>query len=321
MARWPSGFIFLVSFFTHGAMAVQYPARPIRLIVPSGTGGGADYPARAVAAELSTQMGQQVVVDNRPGAGGLIGMEAVARSAPDGYTLGMGNVPTLSVQPLLKSKLPYDVERDLQPIARTTDSQNVLVIRPGLPVKSVPELIDYARKNAGKLTFASTGNGSVIHLAGELFKQRTGAQILHVPYKAISQAHTELFGGLVDVIFDNLTPMVPHIKSGKLRGLAVTGPARTPLFPELPTVAEAGVPGYEVTVWTGIVAPAGLPKPILARLNVEINKACVAPALLERYAQVGNRCPGGTPEQFRDFCRLETVKWAQVIKTAGIKVD
>lgn len=318
--RW-GGLIFLMVFCVDGAAAAQYPARPIRLIVPSAAGGGADFPARAVAAELSAQMRQQVVVDNRPGAGGVISMELVARSAPDGYTLGMGNLPTLSVQPLLRSKLPYDVERDLQPIIRTTDSHNVIVVRPGVQVKSVPELIDYAKRNPGKLTFASPGNGTGVHLAGELFKQMTGAQMVHVPYKAISQAHTELFGGLVDLIFDNVSAIAPHIKSGRVRGLAVTGSARTPVFPELPTVAEAGVPGYEVTVWTGVVVPAGVPTAIVTRLNAEINKACVAPALLERYALVGNRCPGGTPAQFRDFYRQESAKWARVIKIAGIQAE
>jgi tripartite-type tricarboxylate transporter receptor subunit TctC len=303
------------------ASAADYPSRPIRFIVPSAAGGAPDYLVRALTQELAGVLNQQVVVDNRAGASGVIGVELIARAPADGYTIGYGNAPLLAILPSLNPKLPYDVARDLQPIARYNFSQNILAVRTSLPVTSVKELIDYAKKNPGRLSYASPGNGTTVHLSAELFKQMTGTNMLHVPYKSIAQALTELIAGQVDLVFDNLTSTAPHVKAGRLRGIAVTGPARTPILPDLPTVAEAGVPGYEVTTWGGFIAPAHLPRPILTRLTTDINKACAMQSVKDRLAAVGNQCVGGSPQEFAEFVGKERVKWADVVKKAGAKID
>ena len=298
-----------------------YPDRPIRYIVPSAAGGGADSLARILAAELTKQLDQQVVVDNRAGASGGIGMEMLVRANPDGYTIGYGNTPLLAINRSLLSNWPYESGRNLQPVARLTNSQNLLTVTPSLPVKSVRELIDYAKQNPDKLIYASPGNGTTIHLSAELFKQMTGTRMVHVPYKAITVAHTELIAGQVHVIFDNLTSITALVKAGRMRGIAVTGTTRAGPFPDLPTIAEAGVPGYDVTVWTGVIAPLGVPQAIITKLNTEINRACTSPALLEKFATFGNTCLGSTPAQFADLIKKETVKWADVVKRSGAKVD
>jgi tripartite-type tricarboxylate transporter receptor subunit TctC len=299
----------------------DFPDKPVRYIVPSAAGGGADVLARLLAAELTKQLGQQVVVDNRAGASGRIGMEMIVAAPPDGYTIGYGNTPLLVINRALIPNWDFQIGRDLQPVAWMTSSQNLLAVTNGLPVKSVRELIDYGKKNPDLLTFASSGNGTTIHLSGELFKQMTGVQMRHIPYKAVTVAITELIAGQISMIFDNLTSITPHAKAGKVRALAVTGTMRASNFPELPTIAEAGVPGYDVTVWTGVVVPAKTPKAIVTRLNAEVNKACVAPTLVEKLTVVGNRCVGGTPEEFGALARREYVKWAEVVKRSGAKVD
>lgn len=304
-----------------GPATAAYPDRPIRYIVPSAAGGGADALARILAGELTRQLGQQVVVDNRAGASGSIGMDMLVRANPDGYTIGYGNTPLLAINKSLLPTWPYEVGRDLQPVARLTNSQNLLAVALSLPVKSVRELIDYAKSNPDKLSYASPGNGTTIHLSAELFKQMAGVRMVHVPYKAITVAHTELIAGQVQLIFDNLTSITTLVKAGRLRGLAVTGTTRAGPFPELPTVAEAGVPGYNVTVWTGVIVPARVPPAIVARLNAEINKACSSPTLLEKFATFGNSCLGSTPAEFADLIKKETVKWAEVVKMSGAKVD
>ncbi len=301
--------------------SAAFPDKPIRYIVPSAAGGGADSLARILAAELSKQLGQQVVVDNRAGASGAIGMEMLVRAYPDGYTIGYGNTPLLAINRSLLASWPYEAGRNLQPVARLTNSQNLLTVTLSLPVKSVRELIDYAKNNPDKLIYASPGNGTTVHLSAELFKQMTGTRMVHVPYKAITVAHTELIAGQVHVIFDNLTSITALVKAGRLRGLAVTGTRRAGPFPELPTMAEAGVPGYDVTVWTGVVAPMGVPPAIIAKLSAEINKACTSPALLEKFATFGNSCLGSTPAEFSDLIKKETVKWAEVVKISGAKAD
>ena len=306
---------------TAGTAIGAYPDRPIRYIVPSAAGGGADALARILAGELTKQLGQQVVVDNRAGASGGIGMDLLVRAYPDGYTIGYGNTPLLAINKSLLPNWPYEMGRDLQPVARLTNSQNLLAVTPSLPVKSVRELIDYAKSNPDKLSYASPGNGTTIHLSAELFKQMAGVRMVHVPYKAITVAHTELIAGQVQLIFDNLTSITTLVKAGRLRGLAVTGTTRAGPFPELPTIAEAGVPGYNVTVWTGVIAPARVPPAIVARLNAEINKACLSPTLLEKFATFGNSCLGSTPAEFADLVKKETVKWAEVVKISGAKVD
>ncbi len=309
-----------VAFVATSAPAA-YPERPIRYIVPSAAGGGADALARILAAELTKQLGQQVVVDNRAGASGGIGMELLVRAYPDGYTIGYGNTPLLAINRSLLSNWPYVAGRNLQPVARLTHSQNLLAVTLSLPVKSVRELIEYGKQNPDKLIYASPGNGTTIHLGAELFRQMTGIRMVHVPYKAITVAHTELIAGQVHLIFDNLTSITTLVKAGRLRGLAVTGAARAAPFPELPTIAEAGVPGYEITVWTGVIVPAGVPPAIVTRLNAEINKACAAPTLLEKFAGFGNTCLGSTPAEFSDLITQETAKWADIVKRSGAKAD
>ena len=309
-----------VAFVANSALAA-YPERPIRYIVPSAAGGGADALARILAAELTKQLGQQVVVDNRAGASGGIGMELLVRAYPDGYTIGYGNTPLLAINRSLLSNWPYVAGRNLQPVARLTNSQNLLAVTLSLPVKSVRDLIEYGKQNPDKLIYASPGNGTTIHLGAELFRQMTGIRMVHVPYKAITVAHTELIAGQVHLIFDNLTSITTLVKAGRLRGLAVTGAARAAPFPELPTIAEAGVPGYEITVWTGVIVPAGVPPAIVARLNAEINKACAAPTLLEKFASFGNTCLGSTPVEFSNLITQETAKWADIVKRSGAKAD
>src|SRR3954470_3274935 len=304
-----------------GTAGAAYPDRPIRYIVPSAAGGGADALARILAGELTKQLDQQVVVDNRAGASGGIGMEMIVRAPADGYTIGYGNTPLLAINRSLLANWPYEAGRNLQPVARLTNSQNLLAVTPSLPVKSVRELIDYAKANPDKLAYASPGSGTTIHLSAELFRQMAGVRMVHIPYKAITVAHTELIAGQVQLIFDNLTSITTLVKAGRLRGLAVTGTTRAGPFPELPTITEAGLPGYNVTVWTGVVVPTGVPAAIVTRLNAEINKACLSPTLLEKFATFGNTCLGSTPAEFTDLIKKETVKWAEVVKISGAKAD
>ncbi len=297
-----------------------YPTKPIRMIVPGAPGGGPDISARLVVNELSKQMGQQVVVENRPGASGVIAFEAMARATPDGYTVGYGTF-LLATNPSLFSKLPYDATRDFQMVIHQVTVPNLLAVSPSLPIKSVQELIDYARGNPGTLSFASSGNGSRMHLSMELFKMMTGTSLVHVPYKAMQQAISDAIGGQMDIVCDNMLSILPHVKAGRLRGLGVTALKRSPAVPDLPTIAEAGIPGYEITPWAGYLVPARVHREIVMRLNAEINKALVSQNVTEKYAAMGFVIVGGTPEQFAEHVRKETAKWAQVIKTAGIRAD
>jgi len=308
--------------FAQPTTGADYPLRPIRYIVPSAAGGGPDALARIFAAELSAQFGQQVVVDNRPGASGIIGTELVVRAAPDGYTIGHGNILTLAIGRSVLPKLPYDIDRDLMPVIQHSYTPNLLGVAPTLPVSSVTELIEHAKRNPGKLIFASTGNGSSVHVSGELFKLMTGTQIMHVPFKASALAISDLIAGRVHLMFDNISAISPHVKAGRVKGLAVTSAKRVPAFPDLPTVAEAGVPGFEVVAWSGVVVPRGVAQPVVLRLNQAINAALKLPSVRERIALLGvEPLGGGTPEQFREHIRRETAKWADVVKRAGIKPD
>ena len=307
---------------TSGAGA-EYPERPIRLIISSAAGGSPDVVTRILAAELVRQMGQQIVIDNRPGGAQTIGTEMVVRANPDGYTIGYANVVTLAINKSLlpKQQQPYDPDRDLVLIGQFLSTYNMLAVTNALPVKSVKELIEYARKSPGKLLNASGGNGTTGHLGGELFKIMTGTQIVHVPYKGSPQGISDLIGGQVQLMFDNLTSISPHVKSGKVRGLGVSNLKRSPVFPDIPTIAEAGVPGYETTAWGGLVVPVGTPKAIVLKLNAEVNKALQSPALKERYAAIDAEPVGGTPEAFAAFVTKETAKWADVVRKSGAKLD
>jgi tripartite-type tricarboxylate transporter receptor subunit TctC len=303
------------------AAAADYPQRPIRLIISSAVGGSPDVVTRILAAELVKQMGQQIVIDNRPGAAQTIGTEMVVRAAPDGYTIGYANVVTLAINKSLLPKQPYDPDRDLLLVGQFLSTYNLLTVTNSVPVKSVRELIDHAKRNPGKLLNASGGNGTTGHLGGELFKIMTGTRIVHVPYKGSPQGITDLIAGQVHLMFDNLTSISPHVRAGRIRGLGVSSLKRSPIFPDIPTIAEAGVPGYETNAWGGIVVPVGTPKAIVATLNTEINKALQSPTLRERYAAIEAEPVGGTPEQFAAFVKKETAKWAEVVKKSGAKLD
>jgi tripartite-type tricarboxylate transporter receptor subunit TctC len=287
----------------------------------SAAGGGPDIAARIVMAQLGRQLGQQVVVDNRPGASGTIGTDAIAKATPDGYTIGHGNIQTLAIVRSIMPRMPYNVDRELQPVVHMYGTPNLLAVTLSLPVNSVQDLIAYAKKNPDQLSFASTGSGSSIHVGMELFKLMTGTRMLHVPFKAAVIAITDLTAGRVQVMADNINSIGPHVKAGRLRGLAVTSAQRVPAFAELPTVAEAGVPGFDVAAWAGVIVPAGVPKAIVAKLNAELNKALAAPAVADKLPELGLVVAGGTPEQFAAHIRKETARWADVVMRSGAKLE
>jgi tripartite-type tricarboxylate transporter receptor subunit TctC len=303
------------------AAAQSYPTKPVRLVVPFPAGGTTDILARAMAQKLSEALGQQFVVDNRPGAGGNIGADIVAKSAPDGYTLLMGTVGTQAINPSLYAKMPYDAAKDFAPVILVAGVPNVLVAHPSVPAKTVAELIKLAKDKPGAINFASSGNGTSIHLSGELFKVMTGVQMSHVPYKGSAPAITDLLGGQVQIMFDNLPSAMPHIKAGKLRAIAVTSTKRAPALPDVPTIAEAGVPGFEASSWFGILAPTGTPRDIVLKINAEGNKALNSADMKEKLLAQGAEAVGNTPESFSDYIKAETVKWAKVVKDSGAKVD
>jgi tripartite-type tricarboxylate transporter receptor subunit TctC len=303
------------------AWSQNYPNRPIRFIVPSAAGGTPDINARLIAAELTKQMGQQIVVDNRPGAAASIGTELVVRAIPDGYTIGYGTVPGLAINKFMYPKLPHDPEKDSRKVVQLGYQPNLLAAAQSLPVKSVKELIAYAKSYPGKLSYGSSGNGTTLHLGMEMFKLMTGTQMVHVPYKAAQQATAEMIAGQVHLMFDNFNSIFPHVKTSRVRGLGVTTLMRSPALPDLPTLDEAGVPGFDLTVWGGVVVPVGVPKPIVAKLNAEINKALESPTLREKFSAIGYTLVGGTPEQFDAFVRKEAAKWADVIKRSGARID
>ena len=303
------------------AQAPAYPTKPIRLVVPFPPGGATDIIARAVAQKLSETWNQSIVVDNRPGAGGNIGTELVAKAAPDGYTLEMGTVGTHAINGSLYAKIPFDHVKDFAPIILVAGVPNVLVVNAALPVNSVQELIAYGKANPGKLNFASSGNGTSTHLSGELFKVMTGVQMTHVPYKGSAPALQDLLAGQVQLMFDNLPPSLPQIKAGKLRALAVTSATRAPALPDVPTVAESGLAGFEASSWFGLLAPTGTPPAIIAKINEEVVKWLASPEGKEKLAAIGANPAGGPPEDFARHIQAETAKWAKVVKASGAKVD
>ena len=313
----------LAAFLALGAAGAraQYPDHPIRLVVPQAAGSATDNFARLLAPPLSKQLGQTVVVDNRPGGALTVGIDAVAKAPADGYTIGLGPVGALAITRHMVEKLPYDIERDLQPVALVQVGYMLLAVSPKLPVNSVSELIAYAKANPGKLFNASSSNGSPGHVSGELFKFMTGTQIVHVPYKGGAPAIADLIAGNVQVMFESTNSISAYVKDGRVRGLAVSGAKRSAALPDLPTIAEAGVPGYEVTVWSGIIAPAGLPKPIFAQLNAATNAALESAEAKEKIARLGSEGGGGTPEEFAALIRRDSAKWADVIKRSGARID
>ena len=299
----------------------SYPSQPIRIVVPFPPGGATDIMARAAAQKLTEAWKAQVVVDNRPGAGGNIGSELVAKAAPDGYTLEMGTVGTHAINASLYAKMPYDHVKDFTPIVLVAAVPNVLVVHPSVPVNSEQELIASAKANPGKVNFASSGAGTSIHLSGELFKVMAGVQMTHVPYKGSAPALTDLLGGQVQLMFDNLPPSLPHIKAGKLKALAVTTSERAPALPDVPTIAESGLPGFEASSWFGLLAPAGTPREIVLKINGEIARWVATPEAKEKMTAIGANAKGGTPEDFVRHIADETAKWQKVVKESGAKVD
>ncbi len=303
------------------ALSQDYPSRPIRIIVPFPAGGTADLLARQIGQTMSEALRQQVVIENRPGAGGNIGADLAAKSKPDGYTLLMGTVSTHAINPNLYPKMPYDPVKDFAPVTMVARMPNLLVVHPSVPASNVAELIALAKTRPGALAFASAGNGTTQHLAGELFKKMAGVDMIHVPYKGNAPAVTDLVGGQVQVMFDNIPVSLQQVRAGKLRALAVTGPARSPVLPELPTLAEAGLPGYSITSWFGLYAPSGTSPQIIERLNREANKALATAQIRRRLTDQGIEPAGGTPGQFADFMRAELVKWGKIVRESGARVE
>ncbi|MBI3936705.1 MAG: tripartite tricarboxylate transporter substrate binding protein [Betaproteobacteria bacterium] len=306
--------------FAHDVAAQAYPSRPIRFIVGFPPGGGSDILTRLFAQKLSESLVQQVVVDNRPGAGGTIGAEIAAKSTPDGYTIFMASAPH-SIAPSLYKKLAYDLRKDFFPISLVARQQLCLVVHPSLPPRSVKEFVAFLKSRPGQVAYASAGNGGSNHLAAELFKTMAGVEMIHVPYKGTGPSIADVLSGQVPVTFGNLLPIMPHIKSGKLRPLAVTALQRSPALPDVPTLAESGYPKYEAVNWFGILAPAGTPQEIIRRLNLEIVKTVNLQDVKDRYASLGAEPLSSTPQKATSFIENEIEKWAKVVKVSGARID
>jgi tripartite-type tricarboxylate transporter receptor subunit TctC len=312
----------LLLTFAASVVAQDYPARPIRIVVPFPPGAGTDIVARAIAQSLSEAWKQSLVVDNRPGAGGTIAGEMVAKGNADGYTLLLGNVSTLAIAKALNPRLAYDPLRDFAPITLITTSENVLVVHPSVPAKSTRELIAHAKANPRKLNYGSSGNGTTSHLGGAMFAHAAGIEMAHVPYKGSAPMLTDLLAGQLQLAFSSVPTALPHIRSGRLRALAVTRLQRSATLPELPTVEEAaGLKGFEISLWQGIVAPAAVPRAIVAKLNQQIAESLREPGLKGRLTAQGLDAVGNTPEQFAAYMRAETAKWTQVVKATGARID
>lgn len=310
-----------VAFSCVGSAAAQnYPTKPIRFIVPFAPGGNTDVQARLIGQKLTDAMGQQVIIDNRPGAGGTIGVDMAAKAAPDGYTLVLASFGNILVGPSLYKKLPYDPVKDLDPVILVSEPAGLIVVHPSVPVKSLRELIDYAKANPGKLNYASAGNGTWNHLFAEQLKSITGIQIAHVPYKGAGPAMTDVVGGHVQVMFAPFPSARTHLKSGRLRALAVTGTKRSLLFPQVPTVAQAGLSNYSAASWFGILAPAGTSKAITARVNQEVNRAFAMPEIKAAYAAEGLEPSGGSPEDMAKSIRDGMAKWGRLVRQLGIRL-
>ena len=303
------------------ANAQAYPSKPITIIVPFSAGGTTDILARVVGQALTAELGQSVIIDNRAGAGGNIGGQLAARSQADGYTLFMGTVGTHAINESLYKKMPFDPIKDFAPLSRVANVPNLLVAHPSQPFKTVPEMIAYAKANPGKINFGSSGSGSSIHLSGELFKSMAKVDMVHIPYKGSAPAVNDLLGNQIAIMFDNMPSAIQHVRAGKLHAIAVTTAKRSPELPNVPTIAEAGVPGYEATSWFGLFAPAATPAPIVAKLNKAIVKVLGQADVKQKIADQGGEIVAETPAQFAAFIKAETVKWGKVVKDSGASVD
>ena len=314
---------FLLAFafaLAAGSTLAQYPNRPIKLIVPFPPAGATDMVGRIVAQKLGERLGQSVVVENKPGAGGSIGSDIIAKSAPDGYTLLMATSSTHSIGPSLQ-KLPYDPIKDFAAITHVANVPNVLVVSPTLPVKDVKEFVALAKSKPGQLNFASSGVGTIVHLNGELFKMITGIDLQHIPYKGTALSIPDVANGNIAMLFDSLASVMPHVRSNKVKPIAVNAPGRSPLLPEVPTFAEIGMTEYDTYTWFGMFAPAGTPPAIVTRVQAEVVAALSAPDLRERFSQVGAEAVGSTPQQFTARVLADTAKWARVIKAANVQLQ
>ena len=304
------------------SQAQAWPAKPVRLVVPFPAGGATDTVARVVAQQVATETGQQFIVDNKAGAGGTLGATEGMRAAADGYTLVFTTSSTHAISPHLMAKAPYDPVKDFTPIAHVADAASVLLVTPGLPVKNVAELISYAKAHPGELNYASSGNGTIVHLTTEAFRSQAGLQMLHVPYKGTGPALTDLAAGNVQVLFDSIPTGLPHVRSGRLKALAVTGGQRSPLMPELPTVAEAGLPGFTSVTWFGLYGPARLPADVVRQINTAFNKALRAPEVGAKLAQLGAEpAAPQSPEAFATMVAKDSQRWGQLIRERKITVD
>ena len=305
-----------------GVWAQAYPQKPVRFVVPFAAGGAGDIFARTIAQKLSEGFGHQVIVDNRPGANGIIGMEMVAKSPPDGYTIVMGNSAPMVLNPSLYAKLPYDPLKDFAPVTQGTVYPYILIVHPSIPVRSVAELVKLAKSQPAQLQYGSSGNGGANHLAGEMFKRAAGVNIVHVPFKGSAPALADVLGGQISMMFDTIVTTVPQLQGGKVRALAVTGAKRAPQTPDVPTLREVGYPGYEVTSWQAILAPANTPRPVIDRLYQETVKALKMPDVIDRLAtRGGNELVGNTPDEFSKVIRNEIALYAKVIRDANIKLE
>ncbi len=307
--------------FMSPALGQSFPSKPIRLICPFPAAGAVDIAARAIAQELSKNLNLAVTVENRPGAGGNIGSAEVVRATPDGYTLLMTTSGIQAINPFLYSKMSFDPNKDLQPVSVLVSLNNVLVVNPNVKIHSVNELIKEAREQPGQLNYASSGSGTSIHMSGEMFKFMTGVNVIHVPYKGSAPAVTDLLGGQVMMMFDNIPSSMPHIKSGKLRAIATTGAKRDPSLPDLPTIAEAGVPGYEAGVWFGVMAPLATPKEVISKLNAEIVKAAKSPEYVKKMNEQGYIVLATSAEQMGEMSRVEYARWGPIVKASGAKAE
>jgi tripartite-type tricarboxylate transporter receptor subunit TctC len=303
------------------AFGQAFPTKPIRLVCPFPPAGAVDIASRATANELTKVLGQPVTVENKPGAGGNLGGAEVAHAAPDGYTILMTTSGIQAINPSLYAKMPFDPNKDLAPVAPLVALNNVLVVHPSVPVHSVKELIALAKKEPGKLTYASSGYGTSIQMSGAMFTQLTGTDIVHVPYKGSGPAVTDLLAGQVNMMFDNIPSSLPHIKQGKLRALATTGAKRDPALPDLPTIAEAGVPGYVANVWFGLAAPAGTPRPVIERLNAAAVQATKSPEFVKRVSDLGYNIIAGSPDDMARMIQAELKRWPPIVKASGAKVE
>lgn len=310
-----------LAFFVTAAAAQDYPAKPIRLIVPFPPGGGTDISARTVAGRLSEGGRWTFVIENKPGAGGNLGVEQAVKSPADGYTMVIGQTSNLAINPALYAKLPYDPLRDLSPVVLLVSAPVVLVVTANSKYKSLADLIAAAKSDPGAITYASPGNGTVSHLAGELLQRAAGVKLSHVPYKGAAQALSDTLGGQVQSFMSSVPSALAHVKSGRLRALAVTSARRSPELPEVPTIAESGYPGFEANTWYGLLVPAGTPAPIIALLNAEVNRVIAMPEVRARLASEGGNTLGGSPERFAAFLAAEHVKWGRVVRESGAKVD